>query len=65
MASEALAPLPPLPPPVEGPPSTPAKNKQRNLFEAFGLSTEKHKKEDADVQSETHKKLRKILSSES
>ena len=59
-------PLPPLPPPTyETFPSTPAKKKQRNLFEVLGVSTEKHKKQDDNVGSETHQKLRKMLSSES
>ena len=59
-------PLPPLPPPPhETFSSTPVKKKQRKLFEVFGVLTEKHKKQDDNVGSETHQKLRKILSSES
>jgi serine/threonine protein phosphatase PrpC len=64
MASEALVPLAPLPPPSEEP-RTPVKGKQKSLFEAFGLSAEKTKKPSDDVQSQSHKKLRKILCSDS
>jgi hypothetical protein len=58
---------PPLPPPAKTleeedtpNPRTPVRGRQRNLFEAFGLSSEKCKKD--DLQLESHKKLRKILS---